>query len=100
MASSWPGSQSRMILRGWVLLAAEVLIPQVCHAHLGERGAKARILLTRFHTPRILRAQPPGRPLFATIAQAVGPVAVQILFPLVLIILGVVILVQGHAFGL
>lgn len=76
MASSWPGSQSRMILRGWVLLAAEVLIPQVCHAHLGERGAKARILLTHFHTPRILRARPPGRPLFATIAQAVGPVAV------------------------
>lgn len=63
MASSWPGSQSRMILRGWALLAAEVLIPQVCHADLGGSGAKARIFLTHFHTPRILRAQPQEVPL-------------------------------------
>src|SRR5699024_390278 len=63
MASPWPGSQSRTLLRGWGLLAAEVLILSVWHAHPGGSGAKARILLTHFHTLRILRAQPQEAPL-------------------------------------
>lgn len=56
---------------------------------------------SRAFTPRAYSAPNPRKfPLFATIAQAVGPVAVQIPFPLVLIVLGVVILVQGYTFGL